>query len=62
MATAALKITGATVPNLVVALFTDSHSAHGAIADLESAGFHKDRVAVAFSAEGKKAQPQPPKK
>jgi hypothetical protein len=55
METDPLKITQAKVSDLVVALFRESHSAHGAIADLESAGFHKDRVAIAFSAEGKKA-------
>jgi hypothetical protein len=55
MATGPLKITGAIIPDLVVGLFTESHSAHGAIADLDIAGFHRDRVAIAFSAEGKKA-------
>jgi hypothetical protein len=56
MATPSFKITGAIIPDLVVALFTESQSAHGAIADLEEAGFGQNRVAIAFSAEGKKAQ------
>jgi hypothetical protein len=56
METAPIKITGATGPDLVVALFTESHSAHGAIADLESVGFRRDRVAIAFSPEGKRAE------
>jgi hypothetical protein len=56
MEPAPLKITQGKVSDLVVALFRESHSAHGAIADLENAGFHRDRVAIAFSAEGKKAQ------
>ncbi len=56
METAPIKITSAIGPDLVVALFTESHSAHGAIADLESAGFRRDRVAIAFSPEGKKAE------
>ena len=41
--------------NLVVALFTEGKSAHGAIADLKIAGIRGDRIAVAFSAEGKQA-------
>ena len=56
METAPIKITSAIGPDLVAALFTESHSAHGAIADLESAGFRRDRVAIAFSPEGKKAE------
>jgi hypothetical protein len=56
MATPSFKVTGAIIPDLVVALFTESQSAHGAIADLEEAGFGQNRVAIALSAEGKKAQ------
>jgi hypothetical protein len=56
METAPLRITRATVPDMVVALFTESHSAHGAIADLEGVGFRRDRVAVAFSPEGKSSE------
>ncbi len=44
-----------TYSDLVVALFTDRKSAHGAVADLRSAGIRRDRIAVAFSAEGRQA-------
>lgn len=41
--------------DVVAARFMDSKSAHGAIADLKLAGFRGDKIAVAFSAEGKQA-------
>jgi hypothetical protein len=55
MESAPAKIARGKVPGLAIGLFRESHSAHGAVADLESAGFGGDQIAIAFSAEGEKA-------
>ena len=47
-----------TVSTLVAALFTETKSAHGALADLASAGIPGDRIAVTFSAAGQQTQRQ----
>lgn len=41
---------------LVVALFTDIQSAHGAIVDLTGAGFSNGQISVAFYAENQQAR------
>jgi hypothetical protein len=43
-----------TLPDMVVALFTDSRSVRDAIADLNEMGVRGNDVQVAFSAEGKR--------
>jgi hypothetical protein len=62
METAPAKITKANIPGLAVGLFRESRCAHGAIADLERAGLRGDRIAIAFSAAGKKAHKEDPSK
>lgn len=60
MQTPPLKLNKPIIHDLVVALFTESHSAHGAIQDLIDAGFHRDQIAVALSEAGEKATRQNP--
>jgi hypothetical protein len=53
-----VKMPQPTVSTLVAALFTETKSAHGALADLASAGIPGDRIAVTFSAAGQQTQRQ----
>ncbi|HEV2272706.1 MAG TPA: hypothetical protein VGR96_01000 [Acidobacteriaceae bacterium] len=50
-----IKIPQPTASSLVAALFTETKSAHGALADLARAGVPGDQIGVAFSAEGQRA-------
>jgi hypothetical protein len=56
MRTDPTKAVRPTASNLVVALFTDSQSANGAVADLKDAGFSNGQISIAFSNAGKQAR------
>lgn len=56
MQTEAFRTTRVKADDLVVALFTDSVAASDAVADLQLAGFHADRIGIALSREGKERE------